>query len=73
MKKSLKHLMNILMEKEDYISSKDLASIMNCSHRYINKTIEDVDYGLYNDSFLIKYKPQKGYKLEIRDQKNFVK
>lgn len=71
MKKSLKHLMNILMEKEDYISSKDLASIMNCSHRYINKIIEDVDYGLYNDSFLIKYKPQKGYKLEIRDQKNF--
>lgn len=71
MKESLKHLMNILMEKEDYISSKDLAKQMNCSHRYINKIIEDVDYGLYNDSFLIKYKPQKGYKLEIKDQQNF--
>ena len=71
MKESLKQLMNILMEKDDYVASKDLAKRMNCSHRYINKIVEDVDYGLYNDCFFIQYKPHKGYKLEIQDQKKY--
>lgn len=71
MKESLKHLINILIEKDDYFLTKDLAKRMNCSPRYINKIIEDIDYELYNHCFFIQYKSHKGYKLEIRDQKKY--
>lgn len=71
MKESIKEVIELLYEKDDYITAKELSHQLNYSTRYINQIFGEMNDKSYHKVFHINYEPQKGYKLIILDQIEF--
>ena len=59
MRESIKQVIDVLIEKDDYISTKELSHQLNYSVRYINQIIEEISDQPYHKVFSIHYEQKK--------------